>query len=63
MLYAGAVVTSHECMHAVTMPVYVVLHCQVSGMRMALTHCVMNQRLLFSQGPTLLDSTCTVWLE
>ena len=33
-------------MHAVTMPVYVALRCRVSGARMALTHCVMNQCLL-----------------
>ena len=40
-------------MHAVTMPVYVALHCQVSGARMALTHCVLNQRLIASLGPRL----------
>ena len=29
-------------MHAVTIPVYVALRCQVSGARMTLTHCVMT---------------------
>ena len=41
------------CMHAVTMPVYVALLCQVTGARMALMHCVMNQRLIASLGPRL----------
>ena len=38
----------HECM-----PVYIALHYQVSGACMALTRCVMNQRLIASLGPRL----------
>ena len=40
-------------MHAVTMPVYVALRCQVSGARMALTHCVMKSMSSLILGPDI----------